>query len=231
MPVELRQRHRELGSWRKEFKRIWRKSEVQPINDEETAQKYRPDVRKWVCTCPHFVRSRFLVCKHLVQCVHPVPPQFFVEVSRSRVPPFWSHATLVPIISDEVAGAPRQGGPPSCDTEEEDDEGIAGGDEDMMDMDDEDWNTTTGSYEQRLDAVVGDIKAFLGGIEYQKQFRDGRFLATLEQRGTSFLRLARECLAVERQSNTSRGNAPLTWGKENSSAMFYRTRPRPSDNH
>jgi len=26
--------------------------------------KYRPDPRKWVCTCPYFSTSRFLCCKH-----------------------------------------------------------------------------------------------------------------------------------------------------------------------
>ncbi|KAG2031925.1 hypothetical protein BDR03DRAFT_1027574 [Suillus americanus] len=42
--------------------------------------KYHSDVGKWVCTCPHFIKSWFLVCKHLVQDMHIVSPVFFLEV-------------------------------------------------------------------------------------------------------------------------------------------------------
>ena len=34
--------------------------------------------------CPAFVRSRFLVYKHLIQAVRPVPPTFFLHVKRKR---------------------------------------------------------------------------------------------------------------------------------------------------
>ena len=71
-------RFHELPSWRKGFKREWRKLEkkpiMMPINDG-----YRPDAKKMVCTCPYLATSRFLICKHLVQSVHPVPPIFFLE--------------------------------------------------------------------------------------------------------------------------------------------------------
>ena len=43
---------------------------------------------------PHFVVNRFLLCKHLVQRFHPVDPQFFLEVTRNRCSPFWSHPSL-----------------------------------------------------------------------------------------------------------------------------------------
>jgi hypothetical protein len=38
-----------------------------PVHD-----KYRPDPKRWVCICPAFARSRFLISKHLVQAVQPV---------------------------------------------------------------------------------------------------------------------------------------------------------------
>jgi len=57
--------------------------------------KYRPDPQRWVCTCPHFVVSRFLICKHLVQSVCPVNPEFFFEVERNRSTPFYSHPGLI----------------------------------------------------------------------------------------------------------------------------------------
>src|SRR6202034_2570855 len=63
-----------------------------PVND-----KYRPDPKRGACTCPVFVRTRPLICKHLVQAVQPVPPIFFLQVKRNRTLPFWEHPTLIPL--------------------------------------------------------------------------------------------------------------------------------------
>jgi hypothetical protein len=79
--LDNRGRYRELPSWRKAFKQDWKKvartptSELQVVDD-----KYKPDPWRWVCSCPHFVKSRFFVCKHLVQLVQPVPAHFFLQV-------------------------------------------------------------------------------------------------------------------------------------------------------
>ena len=77
-------RYRELSSWRKDFKKIWRKLEKKPItiplNDA-----YQPNVEKWICTCPAFAISRFLICKHLIQRMQRVPPIFFLEAERNRL--------------------------------------------------------------------------------------------------------------------------------------------------
>ena len=47
---------RELPKWRKDFKAEWqiamRTPITMPLND-----KYRPDVKRFVCTCPRFVVS------------------------------------------------------------------------------------------------------------------------------------------------------------------------------
>ncbi|KAJ7467321.1 hypothetical protein B0H11DRAFT_2239566 [Mycena galericulata] len=79
-------RFRELASWRKAFKREWKRCQkaviTLPLNP-----KYRPDARQWRCTCEHLPKSRFLICKHLVQAVQPVPPIFFLEVTRNRTAP------------------------------------------------------------------------------------------------------------------------------------------------
>ena len=49
-------RYRELSSWRKGFKKTWRKLEKTPItipiNDA-----YKPNVHKWICTCPSFAHQ------------------------------------------------------------------------------------------------------------------------------------------------------------------------------
>ena len=87
-------RYRELASWRKQFKRKWKVLEGTPIA-APVNPKYRPDPRRWVCTCPSFSTSCFLICKHLIRAIHPVPPLFFVEAKCNRTTPFWHHPSLV----------------------------------------------------------------------------------------------------------------------------------------
>src|SRR6202011_5561231 len=86
-------RFRELPCWQKQFKCEWKKLAATPIT-MPLNERYRPDPYKWVCTCPAFVRSRFLICKHLIQAV---PPTFFLQVKQNRTLPFWQHPTLVPL--------------------------------------------------------------------------------------------------------------------------------------
>ena len=62
-------------------------------------EKYRLDTENFTCTCPQFVISRFLLCKHIIQQFHPVDPQFFLEVTRNRTLPIWSHPALKPLIT------------------------------------------------------------------------------------------------------------------------------------
>ena len=68
-----------------------------PITTIQLNDKYKPDVKRFVCTCPQFVIRRFLICKHLVQQFHPVDPIFFLQVTRNRSTPFWSHPALKPL--------------------------------------------------------------------------------------------------------------------------------------
>lgn len=89
-------RHRELASWRLEFQEDWNKCAKTVISDPDN-KHYRPRPYSWVCACPAFVTSRFLICKHLVQSVHPVTPAFFRQVSRERDFPLWRHHDLRPI--------------------------------------------------------------------------------------------------------------------------------------
>ena len=90
-------RYRELSSWRKNFKNNWIRA-AKTLISLPLNPKYRPDTHRWVCTCPHFHASRWLLCKHLVQAMHPVPPHFFLEVNRNRTSPFWAHPSLKPLL-------------------------------------------------------------------------------------------------------------------------------------
>lgn len=229
--MESQARYRELPSWRKEFKRAWKKAAktpiTMPLND-----KYRPNPRTWVCTCPEFRKSRFLLCKHLVQSCHPVPPVFFLQVRRNRTTPFWKHEKLVPLVMDNkdtvftderVVGSEMDVNESDCDPSD--------GEESDGDVIDTEGADIVGglTFGERIEARVAMLRDFADGLEYQLQFGDSRMLDRLEREGTGFFRMAESCLSRERRLNSTRGASPTTWEKATSSAMFYRTRPRHAD--
>ena len=198
-----------------------------PLNDA-----YKPDAKRWVCTCPSFSINRFLLCKHLVQSVQAVPPVFFLEVTRQRTTPFWKHAALK-LLDSNTSESTTNGNDEGIQRVEEGDEnepeeGSEGVGDDDDDDDDDEWaemplEVERQTFEESFNQKIVTMGEFLEGLKYQVQFRDHRMLKALEREGRSFLRLAEACLTKEK----SRGPAPTTWGKSTSMAMFYR--PRPSD--
>ena len=233
-------RYRELPAWRKDFKAAWKKAKktaiTLPLNE-----KYCPDPLRWVCTCPQFVVDRFLICKHLVQSVHPVHPVFFLEVKRNRTLPIWSHRSLVPLSDDninhEITSAPlppttpenleMQLDVPNGNDSEESDES----DDELIDTALETGRGGRETFRETMRTHIDTIKDFCDGLEYQVQFEDQRFLDTLEREGGRFLRLMQNCLSRERRSNSTRSAAPTTWEQSTANAMFYRTRPVASERH
>ena len=227
-------RYRELPAWRKDFKHAWRKAKESPIT-LPLNERYRPDPIRWVCTCPQFVIDRFLICKHLVQAVHPVHPVFFLEVKRNCTLPFWSHPSLIPLSDNQTqasASVPSTT-PESLDNQptsaENDYDAVDGSDDELIDMS-QGVRTT---YRETMKFHVHAIRDFCDGLEYQIQFEDQRFLDTLEKEGARFLRLMENCLSRERRSNSTRPGsiAPATWEQSTANAMFYRTRPIVSERH
>ena len=174
----------------------------------------------------HLVTSRFLLCKHLVQSVGPVPRTFYLEVRRNRTTPFWLHPVLQP--EGHYCLAKRSGNgidSPTVDVDEE------LNDDDDDDDDDGLIDTESGlatkdrrTFRERFREHIGTIRHFCDGLEYQLQFEDHRMLETVEREGASFLQLAQSCLSRERRMNSSRGLSPTTWERETTKAMFYRTR-------
>jgi len=217
-------RYRELCSWRKDFKKEWRALEkravTQPVNDA-----YKPDAEKWVCTCPAFVKSRFLVCKHLIQDVEHVPPIFFLEVRRHRTTPFWRHQTLKVTLEQNHVD---EGGSEVevVDGEYDDDMGGVSEEEEPDVEEVVEARGEESTFEEAINANIDLIAEFLQGLQYQVQFRDQRMLKTLEREGAGFLRLAKACKDKERRLQSTRGGqTPSTWEKSTITAMFYRPRP------
>jgi hypothetical protein len=61
------QHGRQAPSWFSDFKKDWTRLTIQPISDGAKERHYT-DLVNWICSCPSFLGSRFLICKHLVQC-------------------------------------------------------------------------------------------------------------------------------------------------------------------
>lgn len=235
-------RFRELPSWRRDFKRAWNKAVKTPFTGSLNPG-YRPQAHLWVCTCPSFVTSRFLLCKHLVQSVQPVPPIFFLEATRNRRAPFWSHPALVPLEmgpawlkaagpQEDIGVEGREGitSHEADDGEAETDEERGASDDDMVDTEGaHQFGEEHVTVEERIREHVRTIRAFCDGLDYQVQFRDRRMLDVLEKDGSGFLRLAKNCLSRERQMSSVRGKNPATWERGMANTMFYRTRPNPAD--
>jgi hypothetical protein len=74
---------REKSEWRKAFKKEWKDLAKRSSNNT-----YLTDVTRWICGCPAFFTSRFLICKHLVQQKGVVNIRFFDEVHRHHQYPF-----------------------------------------------------------------------------------------------------------------------------------------------
>ncbi|KAG1751092.1 hypothetical protein EDB19DRAFT_2004386, partial [Suillus lakei] len=177
---------------------------------------------------PNFVKTRFLVCKHLVQSVHPVAPTFFLEVQWNRTIPFWTHPLLVPLdscpppLATAAMPVPVPLEPANEGEMESGDEVGDGAEDDLVDTFCQQLDTRT--FQERMLTHVKNIRDFCDGLEYQIQFNDYRMLTVLERNGSSFLRLADNCLSRERRENSSRSRSPTTWEKGTASAMFYRAR-------
>ncbi|ESK85102.1 hypothetical protein Moror_3617 [Moniliophthora roreri MCA 2997] len=195
-------RYCDMASWRKPFKAKWKRCEAadipRPINS-----KYKPNPQRWVCTCLAFSKSRFLLCKHLVQSVHP-------PLNDSIAP-----NPILPIAELEALHI-------RDDNDPIDDEGNARNDDAG---EDEEEVMILGMYDGRLDGYMAMLRDFADGLEYQQQSHDYRMLDMVERRGAPLFRLIEECRRKEQQMNSTRGTALSTWDPSTIGAMYYRGRP------
>ena len=80
---------RELPTWKKEFKAVWKKAMKIPITIPLN-EKYRPDPHRSVCTCPQLIDFSFASTDLL-------PTSYS---TRNRTAPLCTHPSLIPI--DEI---------------------------------------------------------------------------------------------------------------------------------
>ena len=189
-----------------------------------TNNVYKPNVNKMVCTCPYLATSHFLLCKHIVQGVLPVPPKFFLEVKQQREAPFWKHPSLKPLNTptqirdcESISHNLEQGHIQYL----LDDIGRGDSDEDkdenFIDVGREDGQT----FDEMVEEWTHTMQEFTDGLDYQLQFCDGHMLQALEHEGAGFKRLMTACLTKERRMKNTRlrGIHSLTWDGSRRQAM------------
>ena len=81
---------RQYPHWWEEFKREWKKAGQRHFSTNSGENYYTSDAL-WVCSCPSFLQSRFLLCKHLVIAAGGCSKRLiYNEIRRGRERPFIS---------------------------------------------------------------------------------------------------------------------------------------------
>jgi hypothetical protein len=215
------QRTRIIASWRPDFKRAWKeciKKECNFVYDANTA--------RWTCSCPAFYQSRFLICKHLVQSVRPVHENFFIEARRQRSPPFWTHASLNPIVQEHEEGNAIEVEYTDDDQSDEDvDDEIMAVIHDVERNENEimegftDEENIGESWEDVSVRVERKLQQWIDLLNSQKQYKDARFFLAAEDAMTGFDRMREKCERMDR-----RRTMPKMWKDLDHQTMFYRAR-------
>jgi len=106
---EYRLTAKELEVRRTEKKGLARDQHLAQIEGEYQRDPctHHTDISRWVCSCPAFLISRFLLCKHLVREANRITKnelkndlRFFLDLRRSTKAPFYSIPGIHDIDSD-----------------------------------------------------------------------------------------------------------------------------------
>ena len=218
MQVLLERDHRKgRASWRKHFKQEWKKLSSR-AEDMVANDRYHTDPAKWTCSCPYFLTSRFLICKHIIACYESIVERidFFNNVTRSRTSPFWLHPQLVlrpefrhcenqgdTVISDE------DGSEFSEDSEDDASIDAAAADEDNLADPDDDL-------EEEFDAFESDLQQAVDIFREQRAKGNKKFLEKFMDVCRSMRKQVREIIGRKNQRTM-----PRTWGSWKHPATMY----------
>ncbi|CAG8491544.1 13886_t:CDS:2 [Gigaspora margarita] len=168
-----------------------------------SSDSYVTNPELWICSCSAYLNNRFLLCKHLVQLVCPLSPNFFVEVKRYRTPPFWRHKDLIPLA---------QGLDPVDEDESETDEQTENElDELFSDEIDEELAETMQEYEENENENINHTIS-------QEQYKDPRFLLAAENAMSGMVKMLEKCEKLK-----NKRTLPRTWKDNDEQTMFYRS--------
>ncbi|CAG8647768.1 19528_t:CDS:2 [Gigaspora rosea] len=126
----------------------------------------------WTCSCLGYLNSRFLLCKHLVQSVHSLKPNFFNEVTRYRSLPFWRHQDLIPLM---------QGLEPAKKHEVNEEYELADKDisiEKDVELNDENNEEFAETWDEINSHITKKLCKWIDLLKSQEQYRDIRFFSS-----------------------------------------------------
>ena len=165
-------------------------------------EKYHPDTKHFVCTCPQFVVSGFLIFKHLVQSFQPVNPIFFLQVMRNWTMPFWSNPALILLQTEGVeedqmeTEVVKSVGPTDPIMDNDFDPTEDRFDDDAVDTREGIWEGEHKTLKEEMEAHIQKIRDFANGLKNQISFQDRCFLKTLQKEGVGFFQLAQNTLSI-----------------------------------
>jgi hypothetical protein len=175
------------------MKTVWQKCAQIPLADPDDPTKYSPNPYDWTCMCPAMVKSRFLVCKHLVQACHPIHADFFITTpAQNRTVPFWKHPLVAPLAG------PKPPNPDQIESAHEDNEDTP------ADLAREDLNNLDNADDVNLDSGLAPISlpfhtAFknisksltfaMAALHSNRPFEDSRFTANILKHSAGFFKL------------------------------------------
>ncbi|CAG8668472.1 9051_t:CDS:1 [Gigaspora rosea] len=233
--LESNSKTRTIASWRPVFKRDWKTCAKKALG----SNSYATDSKTWTCSCPAYLDSRFLLCKHLVQSVCPIKPNFFNEVKRYRSPPFWRHKDLIPLVQglgpvevdetyeleDELNTNMSVENEFNDETDkdpveqlnnETDDELVEalqeyeGENEDFFEEFSETWEEVNNRVTEKLQKWTDLLKS-------QEQYKDPRFLVVAEEAMNGI-----EKMLAKYEALKNRKKLPRMWKDCDKQTMFYK---------
>jgi hypothetical protein len=208
------------ASWHDVFKREWKElaNVATSKAGEFPYERYSPDPYQWVFACPAYLRSLFLICKHLIQLCHTVSPWFFMEVDRARGPPYWSHLSLIP-LSDEAGNAMA---PP--------DPFAAWEPGDTVDFDSEHDNFDDGppasivtNFATNMESMAVDLESLASDIWHQIPFGEAQVYAQFQKQCQRAWNFHSEVREHEQRNNALEAVRIGTWKQRQ--LMFVYTKP------
>ena len=156
---------------------------------------------------------------HLQQAVHPVSPQFFIEVTCNRTGATWAHPLLQPLHSPcpgDAQPAPLTTAiSPQMDTPEESDDGF----------DDSNELVSIDLFEQEMCRFKQVLLELSDILEYNAPLMDLCTLPVLHHHLVAVSDLHARLLEKEKITNSVTGRPPRTWDTQSGDIMFFRTRP------
>lgn len=205
---------RDRGSWRDELKRAWKLCEATDTSDPETFpyRRYDPNPYLWLCGCPAYKSSRFLICKHLILLCHPVSPWFFIEVTRNRTAPIWTHPSLVPMSDNDGNLVPA---PAPLTTNWNPIRDIA----ESKDFDDD---VPVSNYAEKMEEMAQKLERLASYARYQIPFGQKKAYQQFYNQTSRSLKFLDELEEHERVSNNPQAARPGTWSKPH--LMFIYTK-------